>query len=119
MAGHVPSYHLAMTLWQDRLETARQSNPTRDDHRLSVIAAEHLSRKPVCIRTSFRPSSLITYTCTTFKPSSQQDSTEEILISQRHLAQIRHHHQLPPILPLLPHISNVLSADETRPSASH
>ena len=47
MVGHAPSYHLEMTLWQDRLETARQSNPTRNDHRLSVIAAEHLSRKPV------------------------------------------------------------------------
>ena len=47
MVGHAPSYHLAMTLWQDRLETTRQSNPTRDDHRLPVIAAEHLSRKPV------------------------------------------------------------------------
>ena len=42
MVGHAPSYHLAMTLWQDRLETTRQSNPTRDDHRLLVIAAEHL-----------------------------------------------------------------------------
>jgi hypothetical protein len=107
MVGHAPSYHLEMTLWQDWLETARQSNPTRNDHRLSVIAAEHLSRKPVP-STSFRPASLITRTCTTFKPSSQEDSTEEILISQRHLAQIRPHHQLPPILPLIPHISNVL-----------
>ena len=99
-------------------ETARQAVPPE-----MIIDCQLLQRSiwtaSWWLSPSRKSSSLDTRTCTTFKPSSQQDSTEEILISQRHLAQIRHHHQLPPILPLIPHISNVLSADETRPSASH
>ena len=99
-------------------ETARQAVPPE-----MIIDCQLLQRSiwtaSWWLSPSRKSSSLDTRTCTTFKPCSREDSMEEILINRRHLAQIRPHHQLPPILPLIPHISNVLSADETRPSASH
>ena len=76
-------------------ETARQAVPPE-----MIIDCQLLQRSiwtaSWWLSPSRKSSSLDTRTCTTFKPSSQQDSTEEILISQRHLAQIRHHHQITP-----------------------
>ena len=78
-------------------ETARQAVPPE-----MIIDCQLLQRSiwtaSWWLSPSRKSSSLDTRTCTTFKPSSQQDSTEEILISQRYLPHLRsYQHKYPQV----------------------
>ena len=101
-------YRVGTTLW---VNLERRLDPTWTDH--WMFATNETFGNQYLVNNTL-------YTTPLESTSNQEDSTEEILISQKYLANIRsYQRKLPPILPLIPHISIAFCADGTRPSASH